>query len=172
MSKPLVGIVMGSKSDWPTLRHASEMLASLEVPHECRVVSAHRTPDAMADYAKTAHERGLRVIIAGAGGAAHLPGMIASHTTADIGSRIWATGGVTTIEGSAGVQYKRQNDFTVPDAIGAYWGEINTSIHKSFGLAGTLTDGVMRDLGDLPEGKWRHLKPAEIKTLLRILDKK
>jgi 5-(carboxyamino)imidazole ribonucleotide mutase len=75
---------MGSKSDWPTLRHASEMLASLDVPHECRVVSAHRTPDAMADYAKTACERGLRVIIAGAGGAAHLPGMIASHTTVPV----------------------------------------------------------------------------------------
>lgn len=77
---PLVGIVMGSVSDWPTLRRAAEVLDSFEVPHERRVVSAHRTPDAMRDYARSAETRGLRVIIAGAGGAAHLPGMIASHT--------------------------------------------------------------------------------------------
>ena len=77
---PLVGIIMGSSSDWPTLRLAAEMLESFGVPHESKVVSAHRTPDAMADYAKSAEERGLRVIIAGAGGAAHLPGMVASHT--------------------------------------------------------------------------------------------
>lgn len=79
-TSPLVGIVMGSASDWPTLRAASELLESLGVPHESRVTSAHRTPDAMAGYARSAEERGLRVIIAGAGGAAHLPGMIAAHT--------------------------------------------------------------------------------------------
>jgi 5-(carboxyamino)imidazole ribonucleotide mutase len=72
---------MGSKSDWDTLRHAADMLAQFAVPHECRVVSAHRTPAWMCDYARTAEERGLRVIIAGAGGAAHLPGMIAAQTT-------------------------------------------------------------------------------------------
>lgn len=77
---PLVGIIMGSKSDWETMRHASEMLAQFGVPHECRVVSAHRTPEWMAEYASTAESRGLEVIIAGAGGAAHLPGMTASHT--------------------------------------------------------------------------------------------
>jgi 5-(carboxyamino)imidazole ribonucleotide mutase len=77
---PLVGIIMGSKSDWETMRHASEMLKQFEVPHESRVVSAHRTPDLMAEYAKTAESRGLEVVIAGAGGAAHLPGMVASHT--------------------------------------------------------------------------------------------
>jgi 5-(carboxyamino)imidazole ribonucleotide mutase len=77
---PRVGIIMGSKSDWPTLRHAAEILDRFGVPHERRVVSAHRTPDAMADYARRAEERGLRVIIAGAGGAAHLPGMVAAHT--------------------------------------------------------------------------------------------
>ncbi len=71
---------MGSKSDWETMRHASEMLAQFGVPHECRVVSAHRTPEWMAEYASTAESRGLEVIIAGAGGAAHLPGMTASHT--------------------------------------------------------------------------------------------
>ena len=79
-SQPLVGIVMGSKSDWPTMKLAAEVLEQLGVPHECRVTSAHRTPDAMAEYARTAEERGLRVIIAGAGGAAHLPGMIAAGT--------------------------------------------------------------------------------------------
>jgi 5-(carboxyamino)imidazole ribonucleotide mutase len=76
----LVGVVMGSKSDWETMRETSNMLERLAVPHECQVVSAHRTPDLMADYAKGASKRGLRVIIAGAGGAAHLPGMIAAQT--------------------------------------------------------------------------------------------
>lgn len=80
MDAPLAGIVMGSKSDWETLRHAAETLAKFGVPHECRIVSAHRTPDLMAEYAKGAAARGLEVIIAGAGGAAHLPGMIAAHT--------------------------------------------------------------------------------------------
>src|SRR5207248_3100919 len=77
---PLVGIIMGSQSDWPTLRHAAEALTRLEVPYESRIVSAHRTPDRLADYARRAKTRGLRVIIAGAGGAAHLPGMCASWT--------------------------------------------------------------------------------------------
>jgi len=71
---------MGSQSDWPTLRHAAALLERLEVPHERRIVSAHRTPDRLAGYAKSARERGLRVIIAGAGGAAHLPGMCAAWT--------------------------------------------------------------------------------------------
>lgn len=78
--RPLVGVIMGSKSDWETLRHAAETLDALGVPYEVRVVSAHRTPDLMAEYAKTAKERGLMVLIAGAGGAAHLPGMTAAHT--------------------------------------------------------------------------------------------
>ena len=76
----LVGIIMGSKSDWETLRHADELLTSFDVPHECRIVSAHRTPVEMAEYASNAEARGIRVIIAGAGGAAHLPGMVAAHT--------------------------------------------------------------------------------------------
>jgi 5-(carboxyamino)imidazole ribonucleotide mutase len=76
----LVGVIMGSKSDWETLRHTSETLDSLGVPHEVRVVSAHRTPDLLFDYASTAASRGLEVIIAGAGGAAHLPGMVAAKT--------------------------------------------------------------------------------------------
>ena len=78
---PLVGIIMGSKSDWPTMQQASELLEQFEVPHERRVVSAHRTPEWMYDYARNAEQRGLKIVIAGAGGAAHLPGMIASLTS-------------------------------------------------------------------------------------------
>ena len=81
MTKPLIGIIMGSQSDWPTLKPASEILEALGVPHEVRIVSAHRTPDRLYAYAKEAQGRGLKAIIAGAGGAAHLPGMAASMTT-------------------------------------------------------------------------------------------
>jgi 5-(carboxyamino)imidazole ribonucleotide mutase len=77
---PLVGVIMGSRSDWETLRHTAETLEKLRIPHETRVVSAHRTPDRLFDYAKQAAGRGLKVIVAGAGGAAHLPGMAASMT--------------------------------------------------------------------------------------------
>ena len=77
---PLVGVIMGSRSDWDTMRHADDVLTAFGVPHECRVVSAHRTPAWMAEYASQAEGRGLQVIIAAAGGAAHLPGMVAAHT--------------------------------------------------------------------------------------------
>jgi 5-(carboxyamino)imidazole ribonucleotide mutase len=77
---PLIGLIMGSQSDWPTLRHAAETLTRLDVPHEARIISAHRTPDRLAAYAKSAQGRGLRVIVAAAGGAAHLPGMCAAWT--------------------------------------------------------------------------------------------
>lgn len=79
-TQALVGIIMGSRSDWETMRHAAEMLEQLGVPHEVRVVSAHRTPELLFEYASTAEARGIEVIIAGAGGAAHLPGMAASRT--------------------------------------------------------------------------------------------
>lgn len=79
-TQPLVGIIMGSKSDLPTMQHASQFLSRFDVPHERRVVSAHRTPEWMVQYAREAEERGLKLIIAGAGGAAHLPGMVASLT--------------------------------------------------------------------------------------------
>src|SRR5271154_3862799 len=78
--QPLVAVIMGSKSDWDTMRHATEMLERFGVPHESKVVSAHRTPQWMVEYASSAVERGLQVIIAGAGGAAHLPGMVAANT--------------------------------------------------------------------------------------------
>ncbi len=79
-ASPIIGIIMGSTSDWDTMQEASAILQMLGVPHECKVVSAHRTPDRLYDYAKTAASRGLKCIIAGAGGAAHLPGMAASMT--------------------------------------------------------------------------------------------
>ena len=80
MNTPLVSVIMGSKSDWETMRHSAEILTQFGVAHECRVVSAHRTPAAMVEYAASAASRGLEVIIAGAGGAAHLPGMVAAQT--------------------------------------------------------------------------------------------
>jgi 5-(carboxyamino)imidazole ribonucleotide mutase len=79
-ARPLVGVIMGSKSDWDTLQHADETLKQFDVPHECRIVSAHRTPEQMVRYANEAEGRGIQVIIAGAGGAAHLPGMVAANT--------------------------------------------------------------------------------------------
>jgi 5-(carboxyamino)imidazole ribonucleotide mutase len=79
-AEPLVGVIMGSQSDWETMQHAATTLARFDVPHECRVVSAHRTPALLAEYASEAEGRGLQVIIAGAGGAAHLPGMVAAQT--------------------------------------------------------------------------------------------
>lgn len=79
--KPIVGIVMGSDSDWPTMKEAAQILDEFDISYEKRVVSAHRTPDVMAEYGSSARENGLKIIIAGAGGAAHLPGMLASYTT-------------------------------------------------------------------------------------------
>src|SRR3954470_2474066 len=81
MTAPVVGIIMGSKSDWETMRHAAETLDELAIAYETKIVSAHRTPKRLYDYAHSARERGLRVIVAGAGGAAHLPGMAASMTS-------------------------------------------------------------------------------------------
>jgi 5-(carboxyamino)imidazole ribonucleotide mutase len=78
--EPMVAVIMGSKSDWETMRHADEILTRFDVPHECRIISAHRTPGLMAEFAAAAESRGIEVIIAGAGGAAHLPGMIAAQT--------------------------------------------------------------------------------------------
>ncbi len=79
--RPLIAVIMGSRSDWETMRHTAQMLGDLGVPHLCRIVSAHRTPDLMAEFAKSAEGEGFEVIIAAAGGAAHLPGMVAAHTT-------------------------------------------------------------------------------------------
>jgi 5-(carboxyamino)imidazole ribonucleotide mutase len=83
-STPLVGVIMGSKSDWETIQHVHDMLNRFDVPHECCIVSAHRTPERMVEYARTAEERGIEVIIAAAGGAAHLPGMVAASTVVPV----------------------------------------------------------------------------------------
>jgi 5-(carboxyamino)imidazole ribonucleotide mutase len=83
-ARPLVSVVMGSKSDWETMRHADEVLTKFDIAHECRIVSAHRTPAWMTEFASSAESRGLKVIIAGAGGAAHLPGMVAAQTTVPV----------------------------------------------------------------------------------------
>jgi len=80
LQEPLVAVIMGSKSDWETMRHADAVLTQFDIPHENKIVSAHRTPELMADFARTAEDRGLEVVIAGAGGAAHLPGMVAAQT--------------------------------------------------------------------------------------------
>jgi len=84
MANPIVGVVMGSNSDWPVMQHAVEQLEAFGIPYEAKVVSAHRTPDLLFDYAQSARQRGLKCIIAGAGGAAHLPGMLAAKTTLPI----------------------------------------------------------------------------------------
>jgi len=84
MTQAFVGIIMGSQSDWETMKNAADTLEALNIPYETRIVSAHRTPDRMAEYAKTARERGIKVIIAGAGGAAHLPGMTAAMTSVPV----------------------------------------------------------------------------------------
>ena len=81
IQQPLIGLVMGSQSDWKTMKHAEEILIKLKIPHETKIVSAHRTPERLTEYATNAHSRGIKVIIAGAGGAAHLPGMMAGMTT-------------------------------------------------------------------------------------------
>src|SRR6202008_3175690 len=78
--EPIVAVIMGSKSDWETMRHADEILTRFDIPHECRIISAHRTPGLMAEFGAAAESRGIEVIIAGAGGAAHLPGMVAANT--------------------------------------------------------------------------------------------
>lgn len=100
---PLVGVIMGSRSDWDTLRHASTTLAELGIPHECRVVSAHRTPDRMRDYARSARTRGIKVIIAGAGGAAHLPGMTSSFTTLPVLGVPVATGSLQGVDAALSI---------------------------------------------------------------------
>ena len=78
--KPLISVIMGSKSDWPTMKHATKILEEFKIPHEVKIVSAHRTPKRMSSFANSAEKRGIKIIISGAGGAAHLPGMTASHT--------------------------------------------------------------------------------------------
>ena len=150
---PLVGVAMGSESDWPTMEASADVLRAFGVPFEARVLSAHRTPDAMADYARTASARGLRVIVAGAGGAAHLPGMLAAWTVLPVVGVPVATnlmsgldsllsvvqmpGGVPVATVAVGgaknagllaVQILATADAALADALGAYRAEMRASV--------------------------------------------
>src|SRR5690349_20684998 len=125
MSEPLVGIAMGSSSDLATLKPAAEILERFGVPHELRVLSAHRTPEAMADYARAAHTRGLKVIIAGAGGAAHLPGMLAAHTPLPV---IGVPVSTTSLNGLDALLSIVQMPRGVPVATVAIGGGINAGL--------------------------------------------
>ena len=142
MAEPRVGIIMGSQSDWPTMQGAAEVLAALDVPHETRIVSAHRTPDRLWDYATGAADRGIGVIVAGAGGAAHLPGMVASKTllpVIGVPVQTKALGGVDSLYSI--VQMPRGTPVATM-AIGAA-GAVNAGLMAAQILA--LTDDALRD---------------------------
>ena len=147
--KVLVGIIMGSQSDWDTMKNAAEMLDTLGIPHETRVVSAHRTPDRMFEYAEQAAERGLRVIIAGAGGAAHLPGMLASVTPIPV---IGVPVNATSLDGMDSLLSIAQMPAGVPVATVAIGGARNAGLLavRMLGLAdATLLDQMEQFQADL-----------------------
>lgn len=142
MSTPLVGIIMGSRSDWPVMEHAAQMLEKLGVPFEAKVVSAHRTPERLFQYAKSAEGRGLKIIIAGAGGAAHLPGMAASMTNLPV---LGVPVAVTALNGQDALLSIVQMPGGIPVgtlAIGKP-GAINAGILAASILA--LSDPALRD---------------------------
>ena len=145
---PLVGLIMGSKSDWSTLEHAANTLDVLGVPHEVRVVSAHRTPDLLFEYAGGAEARGLEVIIAGAGGAAHLPGMVASMTSLPvIGVPIKSS---NSMDGWDSVLSILQMPQGVPVATVALDGSKNAGILAAQ-IIGTMDEGVAKKLDQYKE---------------------
>jgi 5-(carboxyamino)imidazole ribonucleotide mutase len=125
MTEPLVGIIMGSSSDWETMRHAAETLDQLVVAHETKIVSAHRTPKRLYDYAHSAKERGLKVVIAGAGGAAHLPGMLAASTPLPV---IGVPVAVTSLNGLDALLSIVQMPRGVPVATVAIGGGVNAGL--------------------------------------------
>ena len=142
MSAPLVGIIMGSRSDWPVMEHAAQMLEQLGVPYEAKVVSAHRTPQRLYDYASSAEARGLKIIIAGAGGAAHLPGMAASMTNLPV---LGVPVAVTALQGQDSLLSIVQMPGGIPVgtlAIGKP-GAINAGILAASILA--LSDSALRE---------------------------
>jgi 5-(carboxyamino)imidazole ribonucleotide mutase len=163
MKGPLVGIVMGSRSDWATLEHAAETLSALGVPFEKRVVSAHRTPDLLYDYASSADARGLEVIIAGAGGAAHLPGMLAAKTQLPIlGVPIESK----TLHGLDSLLSIVQMPAGIPVATLAIGkaGAINAALLAAAILAGKypeIRDALKRYRSQQTEMVLRHPDPAE-----------
>ena len=142
MSAPLVGIIMGSRSDWPVMEHAAQMLEKLGVPYEAKVVSAHRTPRRLYEYASSAEARGLKIIIAGAGGAAHLPGMAASMTNLPV---LGVPVAVTALQGQDSLLSIVQMPGGIPVgtlAIGKP-GAVNAGILAASILA--LSDPALRD---------------------------
>lgn len=146
MSKPLISIVMGSDSDLPVMNHAAEILEKFQIPFELDIVSAHRTPEKMFDFARSAHERGIKVIIAGAGGAAHLPGMIASLTPLPvIGVPVKSTSNTT--EGWDSVLSILQMPGGVPVATVAINGAKNAGILAAQ-IIGTFDEQVMKKVID------------------------
>jgi 5-(carboxyamino)imidazole ribonucleotide mutase len=144
VSEPLVGIAMGSASDLPTLRPAAEILDRFGVPYELRVLSAHRTPDAMADYARTAAERGLKAIIAGAGGAAHLPGMLAANTVLPV---IGVPVSTTSLNGMDALLSIVQMPRGVPVATVAIGGGANAGL-LAVQILATSDQRLLRELLD------------------------
>lgn len=144
---PLVGIAMGSASDLPTLEPAAEVLRRFGVPHELRVLSAHRTPGAMADYARQAHARGLKVLIAGAGGAAHLPGMLAANTPLPV---IGVPVATTTLNGLDALLSIVQMPRGVPVATVAVGGGVNAGL-LAVQILAAADDALLRQLLDYKE---------------------
>lgn len=164
MSMPLVGIIMGSQSDLRIMSQAAEVLDELKIPYEITVVSAHRTPERMFDYAKSAMERGLKVIIAGAGGAAHLPGMVASLTILPvIGVPVKST---NSIDGWDSVLSILQMPAGVPVATVALDGARNAGILAAQ-IVGTFDHKVASNLGKFKEG----LKEKVIKSVEEMKNK-
>ena len=142
---PLVGIAMGSDSDWPTMQATADVLGAFGVPFEARVLSAHRTPDAMADYARTASGRGLRVIVAGAGGAAHLPGMLAAWTVLPVVGVPVATvavGGARNA-GLLAVQILATSDPALAAALEAARAETRAAVAEMDARVGRLASGAV-----------------------------
>ena len=156
-SSPLVGLAMGSESDWPTMEAAADVLHEFGVPFEARVLSAHRTPDAMAEYARTAAERGLKVIVAGAGGAAHLPGMIAAATTLPVIGLPVVT---RTLKGLDSLLSIVQMPGGVPVATVAIGGAKN---------AGLLAVQILATSDDTLAGRLRQYK-ADLRSLVAEMD--
>lgn len=172
MSKPVVSIIMGSDSDLPIMREAADFLEAMSVPFELTIVSAHRTPERLVDFAKNAHERGLRVIIAGAGGAAHLPGMVASLSPLPvIGVPIKSS---NSIDGWDSVLSILQMPGGVPVATVALNGAKNAGILAAQ-ILGTFDGGMMRKVqqykDDLKEGVAKKYKALEADGYQAYLDK-
>ncbi|WP_116598376.1 5-(carboxyamino)imidazole ribonucleotide mutase [Primorskyibacter marinus] len=150
-----VGIIMGSQSDWPTMKEAADMLDALDVPYEKRIVSAHRTPDRLWDYGKTAVDRGLQVIIAGAGGAAHLPGMMASKTRVPVIGVPVQTRALSGVDSLYSILQMPRGFPVATMAIGAA-GAANAGLMAAGILA--LQDAALADRLD----KWRNALSASI----------